>query len=380
MNNFSYWEYKHFWANWDFLVIGSGITGLASAIFLKKRNKNAKIAILEKGVLPTGASTKNAGFACFGSISEINSDLDRMSEDAVFSLISKRYKGIHALRNLLSDERIGFKADMGYELFRKDENEEYEKCLGSLAYINNQLENIIGMQTFWDANSKIDDFGFKGVDNMIVNKAEGSIDTGLMMKNLVGLARNLGIEIFNGIEVKSIESTNGQVQLETSLGETKCRNAIIATNGFAKTLLPELKVQPARAQVLITSKIKKLYIEGTFHHNAGYNYFRNIDNRMLIGGGRHLNFEGETTDSLETTKQIQDYLEGLLRDHIIPNEDFTIENRWAGIMGLGNSKEIIFKEINANIVCAVRLGGMGVAIGTKLGMDVCDLISPSATA
>ena len=61
--NYSYWEHKHWISNIDYLVIGSGIVGLNCALQLKKKHPKAKIIIIEKGVLPQGASTKNAGFA-----------------------------------------------------------------------------------------------------------------------------------------------------------------------------------------------------------------------------------------------------------------------------------------------------------------------------
>jgi glycine/D-amino acid oxidase-like deaminating enzyme len=72
----SYWEYKTWFSNIDFTIVGSGIVGLNCALSLSRRFPKAKILILEKGILPQGASTKNAGFACFGSISEVLSDLE----------------------------------------------------------------------------------------------------------------------------------------------------------------------------------------------------------------------------------------------------------------------------------------------------------------
>ena len=66
-NGLSYWEKTSFF-DYDVIVIGSGIVGLNAAIHLKKSSPALKISVLESGFLPTGASTKNAGFACFGSI------------------------------------------------------------------------------------------------------------------------------------------------------------------------------------------------------------------------------------------------------------------------------------------------------------------------
>ena len=90
--NYSYWEYKNWFSNIDYTIIGSGIVGLSCALSVRAKFPKAKILLLEKGILPNGASTKNAGFACFGSLSEILDDLTSHSENEVLELILKRYK------------------------------------------------------------------------------------------------------------------------------------------------------------------------------------------------------------------------------------------------------------------------------------------------
>ena len=73
--NYSYWELNQYFKTYDLIVIGSGIVGLSTAISFLEKRKNATVLILERGVLPSGASTKNAGFACFGSPSELLNDI-----------------------------------------------------------------------------------------------------------------------------------------------------------------------------------------------------------------------------------------------------------------------------------------------------------------
>ena len=63
----------------DVLVVGAGIAGLSTAIELKNKNIDLEIAVLERSWLSDGASSKNAGFACFGSISEFVDDMKDMS-------------------------------------------------------------------------------------------------------------------------------------------------------------------------------------------------------------------------------------------------------------------------------------------------------------
>ena len=128
----SYWEYKSWFSNVDFTVIGSGIVGINCAIRLKQKYPKSNILILEKGSLPQGASTKNAGFACFGSASEILSDLKHHSLEEVVTLVDKRWHGIQRLRGLLGDGAIDFQMHGSHELFPLDKPELYEKCRESI--------------------------------------------------------------------------------------------------------------------------------------------------------------------------------------------------------------------------------------------------------
>ena len=119
--NLSYWELKNWFTNVDYTVVGSGIVGLHAALRLRERFPNSKILVLEKGMLPHGASTKNAGFACFGSISEIVDDLKSHSEEDVIQLIKKRWEGLQLLRKRLGDTIIDLKPYGGFELFLKED-------------------------------------------------------------------------------------------------------------------------------------------------------------------------------------------------------------------------------------------------------------------
>ena len=87
---FSYWENKTWLSNIDFVVVGSGIVGLNCALELRTKHPKSKIVVLEKGLIPHGASSRNAGFACFGSLTEIISDLDTHSPSEVYELIKKK--------------------------------------------------------------------------------------------------------------------------------------------------------------------------------------------------------------------------------------------------------------------------------------------------
>jgi len=369
--NLSYWEKTEWFSNVDFTIVGSGIVGLNTAIALQKKHPNAKIVVLERGVLPHGASTKNAGFACFGSISEILSDLKSHSEDEVLQLVEKRWKGLELLRSNLGDTRIDFQRHGSFELFSND-NTLFDTCSDQMQEVNKMLQPIFTEDVFSISENR---FGFNNVKgNYVFNQFEGQIDTGKMMGALLQLAQSKGVKILNNITVKSfIESaTHVEVNLDSDFS-FKTTKLLIATNGFAKHLLNE-EVEPARAQVLITKPIDNLHIKGTFHFDEGYYYFRNINNRILFGGGRNLDFKSEETTVMKTSELIQNQLENHLKNIILPNALFEIEHRWTGVMGVGAQKKTIVKQVSTNVYCGVRLGGMGVAIGSLIGEELANLV------
>ncbi|HIB37261.1 FAD-dependent oxidoreductase [Mesonia sp.] len=369
--NLSYWEKETWLKQVDFTIIGSGITGLNCALQLKKDYPAAKILILERGTLPYGASTKNAGFACFGSVSEILDDLKSLSEQEVFNLIEKRIKGLKFLRENLGDHHIDFKNYGGYELFMKEDETLYQNCLENILYINQLLSPLNGKQTFKTLENK---FSFHKVQPLyIFNNYEGQIDTGKMMISLLNKVQQAGIKILNGVALKSYVDSGNKVYLQTNRFEFNTRKLFIATNAFSKELGIS-KVKPGRAQVLITKPINNLSIKGTFHLDRGYYYFRNINNRILLGGGRNLDINGEETSSFGETDLIQDKLENILKEIIFPKTSVEVEHRWSGIMGLGSNKLPILKTMSNNVFAGVRLGGMGVAIGSLVGKELADLL------
>lgn len=371
--NHSFWEQDTFINSIDIAITGGGIMGLSAAIHIKLERPDLKVVVLEQGIVLSGASLRNAGFACFGSPSELLADLETCSENEVFQLVEERWKGLRQLRNLLGDSAIEYDATGGHEVF-EDENL-FGACRQRLPQLNKHLQSITGMKETYRVNDKkLGDFGFRGFKHLIEIAGEAQINPAKMMQAFMLKAANLGVIMLNGVKLLNYEEVGNGVKLNTSWETLHTKRLLFATNGYTSQLLNNIDVKPARAQVLITSPIKGLNLKGNFHFDEGYYYFRNVGNRVLLGGGRNLDFEGETTTELETTETIQKALEKMLAERILPNVNYTIENRWSGVMGIGTTKSPIVKQLSTNVFCAVRMGGMGVALGTGTGKDAAGLV------
>lgn len=369
--NLSYWERETFFKDFDVAIIGSGLVGLSAALHLKRLQPELKVAVLERGTLPAGASTRNAGFACYGSMGELIDDLMHSSEDEVFAVVEKRWRGLQRLRQLVGDVHMDFEQNGGFEIFTEEEEDVFRECCERMPHFNRIVGAITGHPApYMVADERLRDFGFRGAAHLILNQPEGQVHTGKMMARLLQLAAEAGIRIFNGIHIERLEDSSCGVELQTNAGWTlRVPRVLVAVNGFARQLMPDLEITPARNQVLITHPIPGLKVHGCFHYDRGYYYFRDVDGRILLGGGRHLDNSTETTSEFGPNELIRSALIQLLKTIICPGQPIEVDAWWTGILGLGPVKKPVVEQYSRRIVIAVRLSGMGVAIGTLVGEE-----------
>ena len=370
MSNFSYWEATSLIPPADYLILGGGLVGLSTALHLKIAKPKARILVLERGPLPNGASTKNAGFACIGSLSELTDDARTESREAVVKRAGQRYRGLQKLRSILGDQALGFQAIGNIEVFKIH----YDNPTNMRLW-NEALAEELGLKEVFKIGPKIKELGLRNfLGTTIINTAEGCLDTGKMMYNLLRFCQKLGVEFIGGIEVEAYEESGQKVILHSKKPSWRfeTQQLIVATNGFTHRLFPELNIKPARNQVWCTEVLADLPWSGCFHYNKGYVYFRNIGKRILLGGGRDLDLEGEATDEAGESPVIQAFLGEFLSQHLYPSLP-KIDYAWSGILGFGSSKQPLVKALSNRITAAVGLGGMGVALGASLGEEAAQL-------
>ncbi|GAB4091534.1 NAD(P)/FAD-dependent oxidoreductase [Flaviaesturariibacter terrae] len=374
---FSIWEKETVLRPQDVVIAGGGFAGLWSAFHIRRRYPKARITILEKDSIAMGASTRNAGFACFGSLGELLADEASLGTERMQALVELRFRGLQQIRKWLRPARIDLDWCGGYELFPPAVG-----TSGLLAeqidHINRLLAPITGKRrTFRDASAQIGRFGFAGTSQLVVNKLEGALHSGKLAGELLRGLQSGGVQWMPGVAVTSFEEKHEGLRIETGAGFTlDTRYLVVANNTAAGSLLPEIRVTPARGQVLLTSPIEGLPWEGTFHADEGYYYFRNLGNKVLLGGARNKAFEEERSDERITTPRIQDELERFLDEVILPRQrgSYRIEHRWSGIMGMGEEKEPLLREVRPRVLAAVALGGIGVAVAPEAGKRIAKMI------
>ena len=370
----SFWEKDVFLKKYDVCIIGAGFSGLWLAFFLKKQNPKLEICLLERGTLPTGASTKNAGFACFGSPTELLENIETMGMEQTMFWAEKRFEGVKIIEKYFG-QKIEYSTCGGTELF--DDKLIFEETKEQISLLNDEIEHFTGkINHFVEDKTIIKDAGFEGFDYAISNKIEGAIHSGKLVNVLFESLQEMKVKIFFGVDISHFEEEKDTVNIfAKDCLVFQAKHLCLATNAFTKKLLPEIDLHAGRGQVFITEPIEGLNWKGTFHFDKGYYYFRNYQNRVLFGGGRNLNFDEENTENFGLTPLIQHNLERFLYENIIPTyKNVKIDQRWSGIMAFDETKTPVSKCINSQLSLSVRMNGMGVALAPTLSKNLAKQI------
>ncbi len=366
----SFWEQNSF-QSYDVIVIGAGISGLSTAASLKEKNERLKILVIERGMLPTGASTKNAGFACFGSVSELAEDRATLGDEGMVSLVKRRWNGLQKTISRLGEDQIGLLKKGGYELVADNQSFDEQQ----IEDINTLLHPIFSDEVFGRTDERLKDFKFGKTQGLVFNQFEAQLDTGELIRSLWLYCGQLGIQIITGTEVLNYHQTDNGIEVQTQNLHFKAQSIAICTNAFTNKISGErLDIQPGRGMVMLIKPKRPTNISGTFHYQEGYYYFRDFHGKLLFGGGRNLAIKEENTHEFGLNERITAKLENDLREIILPNQDFEIEMKWSGIMAFGENKSPIIKKLEERTYVGVRLGGMGVALGSMVGEELASLI------
>jgi len=326
----------------DVLIVGGGIAGTSLLWHLARRRIDA--VLVETHHVAWGASGRNAGFLLAGvasSYGEAVRAYGREKAREVWELTNENHdRMIEAARG----HAFGYRR-LGSAILPADDEER------ALLIESEQLLQEDGFQARWDGTR-------------LVNPRDGEVDPAALVAALARQSKPRAIR--EGVHVTALEPRRRGVVV--TAGEAQCDAgvAILATNGYSPQLVPSLKIQPTRAQMLATAPESRRLVDMPVYSNYGYRYWRQLrTGEVLIGGWRDTSLESEKTYDDGPTTEIQDHLDRAARELGANGE---VTHRWAGTMGFTESGLPLAGPLEGmpNVyVCAGFTGhGMGFAFMT----------------
>ncbi len=289
----------------DVAIVGAGLTGLWTALFLKELDPGLEVAVLEREVAAYGASGRNAGI--------LSETVDHSHGLAIqhFGEAEARRLAELGERNLA--ELTGFLAERGIDC-------DYEPT-GRLvvALSSGQLDEArrtvetsfrLGLSSYrlldpGEVQAEIHSpLYFGGVSV----SGGGILDPVKLVEGLRAEAERAGVPVFERTPVTSIVKSRAGVELETPAGRVTARRVVLATSAYTHLLLPGVlhRFIPLYDYVLVSDPLTREQREaigwkrrqGVTDGRSFFNYYRlTADDRILWGTSEAVYYRGNRVDS-----------------------------------------------------------------------------------
>jgi glycine/D-amino acid oxidase-like deaminating enzyme len=295
----------------DVVVIGGGIAGTSLLWHLARRR--IETVLVERNHIAWGASGRNAGFLLAGvaaSYAEAVQTYGREKAREVWEITNENQdRMVEAARG----QDVGHRRRGTAILPAGDEER-------ALLIESEQLLIEDGFAAKWDGTR-------------LINPRDGEIDPSAMVAALARQAESAAIR--EDVNVSGIKP--GRHGVTITAGEDMCEAGVVilATNAYTPLLVPSVKIQPTRAQMLATAPESTSVTDMPVYSNFGYRYWRQLPTgEVLLGGWRDTSLEAEKTYDDEPTEEIQEHLDGAVDALRVRAE---VTHRWAGTMGFTES-------------------------------------------
>jgi gamma-glutamylputrescine oxidase len=356
----------------DVLVVGGGVSGITLAYTLA--DQGAVVALLEAGPLAGSASGRNAGFLMSASADPYKDEIEfwgRAVARAVIETGRRSHQRTRALAETLGIE-CDYRCGGSLRLARTaEEAEDQRASLPLLAADGFVMKEI-------PVAEAVDESQAGRYVAAFLTPDDGEIHPVRFLHGVARAAEQRGARLFAHSALRSAHWSSGLWSAESPHGRVRARTLVLCTNAFTPQLCPALRelIVPRRGQMLATAPLDRVIVPRPVYAHWGYRYWRQTpDRRLLIGGWRDLDFEGESGYDDRPTDAIQHGIESGLAE-LVP-EGVPIEYRWAGTMGFARDGRPLVGWLDTAHHLAICAGftGHGMGLAAACTLELADLLS-----
>jgi glycine/D-amino acid oxidase-like deaminating enzyme len=275
----------------DVVIVGAGLTGLWSALFVKELQPHLTIAVIEQGCAAYGASGRNAGMLAETIDHSHELAVDHFGEDEARLLAQLGRDNIEALTSFLQENEIDcdYEASGRLNVALSDDqcsafaaDKEVAERLGIFDY---QLLNK--EQTRDELNSSLYQGGLFVPSGGVLNPVK-------LVDGLRRTAISKGIDVFEYSKVESLKDLRSHVRVSTSEGAITAKKVIVGASAYTHLLLPRTSWRfiPLYDYIIVSEPLTREQLDSIGWKNRqgvsdGRNFFLyyrlTADNRILWG-------------------------------------------------------------------------------------------------
>ena len=356
----------------DFVIIGSGYTGLTAARVLAKADSS--VAVFDEKKIGWGASSRNGGMATPGLKQDIFKIYKKYGIEYAKEFWKASVDAIDLLENIIQEEKINCDWSRNGHIALACKQSHYDKLPEYANWIQKELGHKKALVPKEEIHSEIGTNYYYGG---LSDEVSGGLQPAKYVDGLAKACNDYGVQLFENNRVHSIKKLGEGYEVVTDKGALMAKKVIIATNGYTDMLVPELKpkVFPVGSYIIVSDVLpeklqKKLSPKGRMFYDSKWfiNYFRlTPDGRMLWGGRNDLSTDLDLVESASIlSRQVRTVFPDL--------EKTTFTHTWTGKLGITFDLMPHIGEVNG-IHYTFGYGGHGLSIATYLGTEIGLLLS-----
>jgi glycine/D-amino acid oxidase-like deaminating enzyme len=359
----------------ELAVVGAGLTGLWTAIFLKELDPGLDVAVIEQGIAAWGASGRNAGM--------LSETVDHSHGLAVQHFGMGEARRLAALGESNVAEMIAFLGARGIEC-------DYEPT-GRLSVAltdahveegrrNVQLAAELGVRSFrWldeaEVRAMVHSPLYRGAVE-VSGGGGGILDPARLTDGLRREAVRLGVRVYERSAVRSLAARGAGIAIGGDGYQLAARRAVLATSAYTHRLLPLVvhRFIPLFDYILVSEPLTASQWdaigwkgrEGITDGRTFFNYYRPTrDGRVLWGTSEAAYYRGNRVDeSCEHSPRHYQTLKESWRRHFPQLADLEWEYAWGGAICSTTRLTPFFGRAHGGRIC-YGLGFTGHGLGTS---------------
>jgi glycine/D-amino acid oxidase-like deaminating enzyme len=372
----------------DLVIVGGGYTGLWTALLARRRDPDARIAIVEARTTGWAASGRNGGF-CEASLThgrdnglarwpeEIDTldrlgmqNLDGMGGDIAEWGIDAEWERVGALAVATEAHQLAWLDEWSQDSADRGED-------GVIRLDRAQVQASVSSPTYLGAV-------FETHSNALVHP-------GKLAAGLARAAEERGIEIFEQSPVRRIDTSGPGVEVVADGGRVRAAKAVLATNVFPSLLRRNLlRTVPVYDYVLMTEPLsaeQRAAIgwndrQGISDLANQFHYFRqSADGRILFGGYDAVyHYGGRVRAEYENRPESFEKLASHFFTMFPQLEGLRFTHRWAGAIDTCSRFCAFYGAArDGRVAYAAGFTGLGVAATRFAGEVMLDLLAGAPT-
>ncbi len=291
-------------ADADIAVVGAGLTGLWTAIFLKQLEPALEVAVVEQELAAYGASGRNAGM--------LSETVDHGHGLAIEHFGEAEARRLAALGERNTAELTAFLVTRGIRC----DYEPTGRLMVALtsAHVEEARRTVLtarhlGLDSFHllDREAVQAEVHSPIYLGGVWVKGGGILDPVKLVDGLQAEAERLGVKVFERSPVTAIEPAGAGVRVGSEGGEVRARRVVLATSAYTHHLLPAVtrRFIPLYDYILVSDPLsadQRAAIgwarrQGITDDRTFFNYYRlTADDRILWGTSEATYYPGNRVD------------------------------------------------------------------------------------